>query len=109
VSDKNNSLEQYLLEQMSKIDPTARKSRGSGSTGLDIADLVCKDWYIESKQKHTKANITVDREKEILKLKDSIPVDTQKECLWAYENKYGEKYILLEADTFFRLLNKQGE
>jgi hypothetical protein len=109
MSDKNNELEAYLLRKMLEIDSTARKSRGSGSTGLDIADLVCKDFYVEAKQKHTKENIVADRKKELEKLKSEVPVASQKEPIWAYENKYGERYILLEAETFFRLLKKIKE
>lgn len=104
MSDKNNELEAYLLRKMKEIDPNARKSRGSGSTGLDIADLVCKDWYCEAKQKHVHENIIADRKKELEKLKSEMPVVTDKSPFWAYENKYGERYVLLESEVFFRLL-----
>jgi hypothetical protein len=108
MSDTNNSLEEYIARELHKIDGIARRTRASGAS-LEIGDIYSKDWFFECKIKHNHENIIADRDKEIIDLNNKIPINTKKETAFAYENKFGERYILLEAETFFRLLKKIKE
>ena len=105
MSDTNNSLEEYIARELNKIDEIARRSKASGAS-TEIGDIYSKDWYFECKIKHNHSNIIADREKEIIDLKNKVPCSTKKEMAFAYENKFGERYVLLEGETFFRLLKK---
>lgn len=73
MSDKNNTLEQSIVEKLLPIDPYVRKTRGSGC-GVEIGDISNKYFYIECKQKLTKSNIIVDYNKEYLKTLYKMPL-----------------------------------
>lgn len=90
MSDSFNPLEVYVEEKLKKIDPTAKRSPGSGC-GASVGDINCKDFFVEAKIKHTKENWILDRKKEYLKLLKQIPNVTEKTCFWISENKFGEK------------------
>lgn len=105
MSQLNNELEDYLETKLQEIDPTARKTRGSGSH-TEIGDISSKDFYIEAKIKGTKLNIIMDYKKEFLKLQHRLPINTMKETFVAIQNSLGKKFIVIEADAFFRILKK---
>ena len=104
MSDTHNRLEEYLVAKLQELgDKTARKSAGSGC-GNDIADVVCKDFYIEAKINATRDNIIVRYKEEWLKLLSEIPLNTHKIPMIAKENKQGDRFITIEAEDFFRLI-----
>ena len=105
MSDKNNSLEQFILEKIKEIDPNARLSRGSGC-GNDIMDVVNKYFYFECRQDHNSKNWIIERMKDWFYSLKKIPLNSQKELIIIKENAFGEKMICLEAEAFFRILNK---
>ena len=105
MSDKNNKLEQYVVEKLKGLGFSARKTRGSGSA-TELGDVYNDLFYIECKQKHTKENIILDRKKDYLKLKQKISTNSQKEMFNVIENKFGERFVVIEAETFFRILEK---
>jgi len=107
MSNKFNSLEQFVLEKIKKIDPTARLSRGSGC-GNDLLDVCCKDFFIECRQNLTKSNWIIDRKKDWLNPQSKLPLNSHKEFLLIKENKFGEKIVVMDVETFFRLLNELG-
>jgi len=108
MSDHFNTLEDFIARKLTESGFPARRTRASGAS-TEIGDIYCDDFYVECKIKHSHENIIADREKELQDLRNKMPVQTQKEPVWCYENKYGEKYILLEAETFFRLLKRINE
>lgn len=99
-----SKLEKYIAQKLRKIgDTNARITRGSGNH-TEIGD-VSSDWfYVECKEKNNKKNIIMDYDKDYLKLINKIPVNSFKEVFVVIENKYGEKFICLEAETFFRIV-----
>ena len=105
MSDHKNELEAYMAEKLKEIDPYSRPTRGSGS-GNEIADISNKYFYVECKMKRTKANVTLDYKKEWLKLNKEIPLGSKKIPIVAIENKYGEKFVILNSEDFFKLLEK---
>lgn len=105
MSDYKNKLELYIAEKLKEIDPYARPTRGSGC-GNEICDISNSVFYVECKQKRTKLNVTMDYNKEYMKSMGEIPINTDKELLLAYENKNGEKFIVMEAEAFFRVAKK---
>lgn len=108
MSEKNNPLELYVAEKLKDVDPHARPTAGSGC-GNEIGDVSNKFFFVECKQKHTKTNIIMDYMKDYHRLLCQLPVNTDKEVFVAIENKYGEKFVVMEADAFFRLVNKGYE
>jgi hypothetical protein len=105
MGDKFNSLEQFVLEKIKKIDSTAHLTRGSGC-GNEILDISCKNFYIECRQNLTKANWIIDRKKDWLNPQSKLPLNSHKEFLLIKENKFGEKIVVMDVEAFFRLLNK---
>jgi len=105
MSQPNNELENYLAAKMQEIDPTARKTRGSGSHG-EIGDVQSKDFYIEAKIKGTKINIIMDYHKEFIKLQNQLPLNTLKEMFVVIQNKLGKRFVVIESEAFFRILKK---
>ena len=102
MSEKNNSLELYIVEQLKPIDPNTRVTKGSGC-GAEVGDVNNKYFYVESKIKHSKENIIIDYKKEWLTLTNRMTLNSKKTPLIVTENKYGDKFITLQADDFFKL------
>ena len=105
MSDSKNPLELYIAEKLKAIDPNARPTKASGAS-TEIADVFCKYFYVECKQKLSKLNIIMDYRKEYLKLISQISVESLKEIFIAIENKIGERFIVIDSETFFRIVNK---
>jgi hypothetical protein len=108
MSDKNNSLELYIAEKLKPLDSNARPSKASGAS-TEILDIYNNIIYFECKIKRTHENIIVDYKKEYLKSLNEIPINTEKPFAIATENKYGKKFITMEADEFFEILYKAYE
>jgi len=103
MSDFKNSLELYIAEKLKMLDRYTRPTRGSGC-GNEICDVANKLFYVECKEKRTKENITIDYKAEYLKSLKDLPINTDKELLLAYENKLGKKFIVMESEAFFRMI-----
>lgn len=103
MSDHKNSLESWIVEQLKPIDPKARRTRGSGC-GNEISDISNKYFYIESKIKRTHENIIIQFKEEWQHLIHQLPINTNKIPLIVTENKYGEKFVTLKAEDFFKLI-----
>ncbi len=111
MSDRNNPLEHYVANHLKEVDEYARKTRGSGC-GNEIGDVSNKFFYPECKMKMTKANFTFDR-KVWLKHLRGLPIVTKKIPFMCFENKLHERYVVLEAEDFFKivknLIKEKGE
>jgi len=105
MSDKNNSLELYIVENLKEIDPNTRVTKGSGC-GNSVGDIENKYFFVESKIKHTKENIVIDYKNEWLALNNRIPLNSKKIAIIVTENKYGDKFVTMEASDFFQLIEK---
>jgi len=105
VSDKHNSLEEYIVENLKDIDPNTRKTPGSGC-GASNGDISNKFFFVESKIKHTKENIIIDYKNEWLILTTRMPLQSKKIPIIVTENKYGDKFVTMDADDFFELARK---
>jgi len=102
--EKGTKLEQYIANKLIGFgDKFARPTRGSGNS-TEIGDIYSKDFFVECKSKDKK-NIVMDR-LIIQHLKDQIPINSDRVPFWVYENKFEEKYIIIDADNFFRIIKK---
>jgi hypothetical protein len=102
MSEKNNELELHMAEGLKEIDHFSRPTRGSGC-GNELGDVSNKYFFVECKQKRTKENIIMDYKKEWLDLFTRIPLNSQKIPIVAIENKYGERFVLMNSNDFFKL------
>jgi hypothetical protein len=100
IGDK---LEQYVLLKVREIDPQARLSRGSGC-GNDIGDITSNILYCECKKRNTEA-ISI-KESTWRHLANQLPINTQKFSIMALENKNNKRFIVIEIEDFFKILNK---
>jgi len=111
MSDKNNPLEIYCANHLKEVDSTARKTRGSGC-GNELGDISNKFFHIECKRKMTRENFTFDR-KVWLKHLNGLPIVTKKIPFMCFENKLNERYVVIEAEDFFKivknLIKEKGE
>ena len=105
MSDYKNTLEQYILEKLNEMGIKARVTRGSGC-GNEILDISNEKFYIECRQDHNSKNWIIRRKKDWLDSIAKLPLSSEKELLIVKENKFGEKMITIEAEGFFRILNK---
>ena len=98
-------LEEFVAGKLKEIDKDCRPTRNSGAS-KEIGDIYSNILYAECKQKLTKANIIVDYKKEYLKLLNQIPLNTTKFIIMVTENKYNEKFVTMDFDTFFDILKR---
>ena len=102
MSDSKNTLEWYIAEKLQEIDKTARPTKASGASH-EIGDISSKLFWCECKQKNSK-NVIMEREEDWIKLAKRIPVHNLKEMFVAIENRFGERFIVMETEAFFRIL-----
>ncbi len=105
MSDFRNTLEEYVVEELKEIDPCSMKTPGSGC-GASLGDVSNKYFFVECKQKLTKANIIVDYKKEYMDLVGQMPLNTDKIAIIVTENKHGDKFVTLDAGDFFNIVRE---
>lgn len=109
MSEKNNELEVHMAEGLKQIDKKSRPTRGSGC-GNEIGDVSNRYFFVECKQKRTKENIIMDYKEEWLDLASRLPLNTKKIPIVAIENKYGDKFVVMSSEDFFKLAKEaKGE
>lgn len=105
---KGFQLEEYIAEKLRKIDPNAKPTKNSGASG-SIGDVANKHFYIEAKQRLTKDNIIMQYKKEWGKLNKEIPVGSMKIPIFVTENRVKDKFVIINAEDFFRLMEEVYE
>lgn len=98
-----NKLENYVAGKLIPIDKYARKTRASGGS-TELGDVQNRHFYVECKARSTK-NITIKNDVWD-KLCAEMPVGSNKIPIYALENVYNHKWIVLDMDTFFQLMYK---
>lgn len=101
----SNSLENYIADKMGELDANARPTKASGSS-TEILDIRNNIMFWECRQDLTRDNIIVNYEKDYLEPLNKTPVTIPKPFAIAKENKQGEKFVIMEAEEFFRILYK---
>ena len=96
--DKGTQLENWVLSQFSN-DKLARLSRASGATN-DIGDVVTSDYFIECKNWNRDC-VTLSM-KTWNHLINQLPINSQKLPIYVYQNKIGKKFVIMDAEDFFR-------
>jgi len=103
--NKGTELELWILSKIKEFDSKARLSRGSGN-GNDIGDIVSSLFYCECKN-HDKENVILTM-KVYNHLVNQLPIHSSKIPIFVHQNNEGKRFITLEANDFFRLL-QNGE
>ena len=95
-----NELEQYIAEKLKRFDRYARPTKASGAS-TEIGDIYNKFFFIECKQRNTK-NVTISKDVWD-KLLANIPTHLahRKMPLYALQNKYKDRFIVMSVDDFF--------
>lgn len=96
--EKGKQLELWVLSQFSG-DRLARLSRGSGN-GNDIGDVTTSDYFIECKNWNRDC-VTLSM-KTWNHLINQLPINTLKVPIYVYQNNKGKKFIIMDAEDFFR-------
>lgn len=104
MSDTKNSLEIYLVEKFKEIGIKAHRTAGSGCGDRQKSDISNPYFQIEAKIKHSHENIIVDYKNEYLKTIDQMPRKSNKTVVIATEQKFGERFITMSAEDFFKLV-----
>lgn len=103
--DKGRKLEKYICEKFKEIGyKNARPSNGSGNKG-SIGDVSgVEDFAVEAKVRNTK-NITIQQEI-WNKLVNEIPLSSERKPLYILENKNRKRWVVMDAEDFFRLIGE---
>lgn len=104
---KGKKLELYIAEKLKEMgDKHARPTRASGAS-TEIGDIYSKYFFAECKERNKK-NIVIPISV-INKLKNKIPIHSEKEWFIAYRNSEGETFIITDCNVFFRILKNKKE
>lgn len=104
---KGKKLELYIAERLKEIgDKYARPTRASGAS-TEIGDVYSKYFFVECKERNKK-NIVISMNV-INKLKNKMPIHTEKEWFIAYKNSEGKIFIITDDKVFFRILRRLYE
>ena len=98
---KGKGLEQYIAEKLKVIDQYSRPTKASGAS-TEIGDILNKHFFVECKERNT-VNLGFTRAT-WYKLLGQIPVDSQKGAFLALQNKFKDRFIVMDAEEFFNLL-----
>jgi hypothetical protein len=102
--EKGTQLEAWVLEQLKPIDKYARLSRASGASN-DIGDVVASAFFIECKNWNREC-VTLSM-KVWNHLINQLPINTPKVPIYVYQNKNGKKFVIMEAEDFFRKVRQE--
>lgn len=102
MSQAKNPLELFVAEKLRKLDRFSRPTKASGA-GTEIGDVLNNHFYVECKMRSTK-NVTIDRKVMTKLLGQRARKD--KWCIYALQNQFEDKYIVMDADEFFLLATK---
>jgi len=100
-------LQWYIANKFKELgDDKAKPTKGSGNTGLGSPSDVTTTlpFMVECKWRNTK-NLTIDIDV-FDKNKNNIPINSPKLPMLALENENGRKFIVMDADDFFNMLNE---
>ena len=95
-------LEQYICGELKVIDPSIKRSPGSGN-GFKKGDVCCKTnigLHLEAKQRN---KLNVWESKWLTKCESEIPLHSKKMAIVVTENNKKEKHVHLSADDFFNM------
>ena len=98
--EKGKQFELWLLSKIKEFDQKARLSRASGASN-DIGDIVSSYLFVEAKN-WNKENIIMQK-KDWKHLINQLPINTQKIPIYVFQNKDKEKFVVLNANDFFRI------
>ena len=101
--EKGKQLELWVLSQFSE-DKLARLSRGSGNSN-DIGDVVTSNYFFECKN-WNKDCVTLSM-KTWNHLINQLPINTNKTAIYVYQNKKGKKFIIMDAEDFFKKVRQE--
>jgi len=101
LSNSGKKLENYIAGVLCELDKYSRPTKGSGAH-KEIADILNEFFYIEAKHRGTE-NITIKR-KVWKKLLASLPIGTLKIPVYWLENMHEEKFVVMGAKDFIRLV-----
>ena len=102
--EKGTQLELWVLSHFTD-DKLARLSRVSGTTN-DIGDVVTSDYFIETKN-WSRDCVTLSM-KTWNHLINQLPINSQKLPIYVYQNKIGKKFVIMDAEDFFRKIRENG-
>jgi len=96
-------LESWVLSKIKEFDPTARLSRASGASN-DLGDVSSQNLYVECKKRNTE---TISIKESVWNhLLTQLPINTKKLSIMVLENKNNKRFVVLDADEFFRIYQK---
>jgi len=96
-------LESWVLSKIKEFDSTARLSRASGASN-DLGDVSSQNLYVECKKRNT-TSISI-KESVWNHLLTQLPINTKKISIMVLENKNNKRFVVLDADEFFRIYQK---
>jgi hypothetical protein len=100
--EKWEQLEQYICDQLKEIDPTIRRTPGSGN-GHRKGDVTCQTnvgLHLEAKQREMK---NVWQKKWLAKCASEIPLHVDKIPIVVTQDEKEERVVHLKAEDFFNL------
>jgi len=97
-------LEEWVLSKIKEFDPTARLSRASGASN-DLGDINSNFIYCECKKRNTE---TIGIKESVWNhLLTQLPINTKKISIMVLENKNNKRFVVLDADEFFRIIKEK--
>ena len=108
MSDVKNPLEMFIEAKFKELDPKTHRTSGSGC-GNQKGDIANKFCAVECKIKRSNKNITMNYDDEWVKTNNQMATGTNKFPIVAIQNKYGENFIVLSADDFFKLMKDAND
>lgn len=102
--EKGKQLELWVVEQLKSIDRYVRLARASGASN-DIGDVVSSAFFIECKN-WNKDCVTLSM-RTWNHLINQMPINTLKVPIYVYQNNKGKKFIIMDAEDFFRKVRQE--
>jgi len=93
-------LEAWICEQLKELDPSIRRTPGSGNGNIsgDVCGLKNIGLHCEAKCYKKKNVWNIDW---LIKCEEEIPLHSKKRAIVVTENKDGKKVVHLDAEDFF--------
>jgi len=99
-----NKLEEFIVDQIKKIEPHCRRTKNSGGS-LELEDILSKYFMVQCKVDNSHDNIIIQK-KDWEQLFRALPINSKRLPIFVNQQKTGTVTITVSVADFFGLIYK---
>jgi hypothetical protein len=99
-----NQLEELVVSKIKVIEPTCRRTKGSGNS-TELEDILSSNFLVQCKVDNVHENIII-KKKDWLQLYRKLPINSKRTPIFVNQQRDGIVTITLDINDYFRTIYK---